>query len=172
LNVITILESSRSGQAPRSRARAIAFHHAGGYVFIGLFALMVWFMDQASRWLPGGNLTRCRRTRRSWRFTCSVSIRKVIIARKYKNDHSILMPLGHLFPPDSRALNPEEVVLQNHNGAVLRKALEMLPTNFREVLILRELEECPTERSQRSQACRPVPSCPAYRVPEDAFVKL
>jgi len=79
------------------------------------------------------------------------------------------MPLGHLFPPDSRALNPEEVVLQNHNGAVLRKALEMLPTTFREVLILRELEECPTERSQ---ACRPVPSCPAYRVPEDAFVKL
>ena len=44
LNVITILESSRSGQAPRSRARAIAFHRAGGYVFIGLFALMVWFM--------------------------------------------------------------------------------------------------------------------------------
>jgi len=76
LNVITILESSRSGQAPRSRARAIAFHHAGGYVFIGLFALMVWFMDQASKWLPGGNLTRCRRTRRSCRFTCSASIRK------------------------------------------------------------------------------------------------
>jgi len=50
----------------------------------------------------------------------------------------------NLFPSDSRALNPEEVVLQNHNGAVLRKALEMLPTNFREVLILRELEECPT----------------------------
>ena len=47
----------------------------------------------------------------------------------------------NLFPPDSRALNPEEVVLQNHNGAVLRKALEMLPPNFREVLILREPEE-------------------------------
>jgi RNA polymerase sigma-70 factor, ECF subfamily len=47
----------------------------------------------------------------------------------------------NLFPPDSRALNPEEVVLQIHNGAVLRKALEMLPPNFREVLILRELEE-------------------------------
>jgi RNA polymerase sigma factor (sigma-70 family) len=47
----------------------------------------------------------------------------------------------NLFPPDSRALNPEEVVLQKHNGAVLRKALEMLPANFREVLIMRELEE-------------------------------
>ncbi len=42
--------------------------------------------------------------------------------------------------PDSRNPNPEEVVLQNDSGAVLRKALEMLPPNFREVLILRELE--------------------------------
>ena len=47
----------------------------------------------------------------------------------------------NLFPSDSRARNPEEVVLQNHSGAVLRKALEMLPANSREVLILRELEE-------------------------------
>ena len=45
-----------------------------------------------------------------------------------------------LFPPDSRAPNPEEVVLQNDSGALVRKALEKLPANFREVLILRELE--------------------------------
>jgi RNA polymerase sigma-70 factor, ECF subfamily len=44
------------------------------------------------------------------------------------------------FPPDSHARNPEEVVLQNDNGTLLRKALEKLPPNFREVLILRELE--------------------------------
>src|SRR6266403_592234 len=47
----------------------------------------------------------------------------------------------NLFPPDTRTPNPEEVALQNDSGAVLRKALEMLPANFREVLILRELEE-------------------------------
>src|SRR5712692_6964039 len=46
----------------------------------------------------------------------------------------------NLFPPDSRAPNPEEVVLQNDSGTLLRKALEKLPPNFREVLILRELE--------------------------------
>jgi RNA polymerase sigma-70 factor (ECF subfamily) len=46
----------------------------------------------------------------------------------------------NLFPPDSRAPNPEEVVLQNDSGALVRKALEKLPLNFREVLILRELE--------------------------------
>jgi RNA polymerase sigma-70 factor (ECF subfamily) len=45
-----------------------------------------------------------------------------------------------LFPPDSRALNPEEAVLQNDSGTLLRSALEKLPLNFREVIILRELE--------------------------------
>jgi RNA polymerase sigma-70 factor (ECF subfamily) len=46
----------------------------------------------------------------------------------------------NLFFPDSRALNPEEVMLQNDCGTLVRRALENLPANFREVLILRELE--------------------------------
>ncbi len=46
----------------------------------------------------------------------------------------------NFFPPDSRAPNPEEVVLQNDSGTLVRKALEKLSTNFREVLILRELD--------------------------------
>jgi RNA polymerase sigma-70 factor (ECF subfamily) len=46
----------------------------------------------------------------------------------------------NLFPADFCALNPEEVVLQNDSATLVRKALEMLPQNFREVLILRELE--------------------------------
>ena len=45
------------------------------------------------------------------------------------------------FPPDSHAPNPEEVVLQNDSDTLVRKALQMLPSNSREVLILRELEE-------------------------------
>jgi RNA polymerase sigma factor (sigma-70 family) len=44
------------------------------------------------------------------------------------------------FPPDSRVLNPEQVVLRNDDRILVRKALEKLPLNFREVLILRELE--------------------------------
>jgi len=44
------------------------------------------------------------------------------------------------FLPDSRAPNPEEVVCQNDSAALLRTALEKLPPNSREVLILRELE--------------------------------
>ncbi|MGA2097241.1 MAG: sigma-70 family RNA polymerase sigma factor [Candidatus Acidiferrum sp.] len=46
----------------------------------------------------------------------------------------------NLLPPDSSALNPEEAVLQNDSNTQLRKALEKLPPNYREVLILRELE--------------------------------
>jgi RNA polymerase sigma-70 factor (ECF subfamily) len=45
-----------------------------------------------------------------------------------------------LIPPDSRDLNPEEFVLQNDSDKLVRKALENLPTNFREVLVLRELD--------------------------------
>ena len=45
-----------------------------------------------------------------------------------------------LFRPDSCAPNPEEVVLQNDSSTLVRKALEKLPPNYREVLILRELE--------------------------------
>src|ERR1700691_1662774 len=44
------------------------------------------------------------------------------------------------FPPDSSALNPQDVVLRNDKGFLVRKALATLPSNFREVLILRELE--------------------------------
>lgn len=45
-----------------------------------------------------------------------------------------------LYPPDFRDPNPEEVVLQNDSGTLVRKALEKLPANFREVLVLRELD--------------------------------
>jgi RNA polymerase sigma-70 factor (ECF subfamily) len=44
------------------------------------------------------------------------------------------------FPRDSRILNPEETMLQTDSSILVRKALEMLAPNFREVLILRELE--------------------------------
>jgi len=46
-----------------------------------------------------------------------------------------------LILPDPCAPNPEEVLLQDDGGTLVRKALEKLPPNFREVLILRELEE-------------------------------
>jgi RNA polymerase sigma-70 factor (ECF subfamily) len=44
------------------------------------------------------------------------------------------------FSPEFRTPNPEEALLQHDDETLVRKALETLPTNFREVLILRELE--------------------------------
>jgi RNA polymerase sigma factor (sigma-70 family) len=41
---------------------------------------------------------------------------------------------------DAHALNPEELALQSSNYELLRQALEQLPAEFREVIILRELE--------------------------------
>jgi RNA polymerase sigma-70 factor (ECF subfamily) len=43
-------------------------------------------------------------------------------------------------PPGSQDPNPEEIVLLNDSGSAMRKALEKLSPNCREVLILRELE--------------------------------
>ena len=46
----------------------------------------------------------------------------------------------NIFAPDVRSPNPEEAVLKNANGTLVREALQKLPPNLREVLILRELE--------------------------------
>jgi RNA polymerase sigma-70 factor (ECF subfamily) len=46
----------------------------------------------------------------------------------------------NLLPPDDHSPNPEEALLQNDSDTSVRKALETLPTSFREVLILREME--------------------------------
>ena len=45
-----------------------------------------------------------------------------------------------LFGPDLRTPNPEEALLQNASDKLVRQALEELPQNSREVLILREFE--------------------------------
>jgi hypothetical protein len=94
LNVIAILESSRSGQAPRSRARAIAFHRAGAYLFIGLFALMVWFMSKRLIGSAEGISADAAVHVDLAILLVPLLFVKVMIARKYKVYHSILMPLG------------------------------------------------------------------------------
>jgi RNA polymerase sigma-70 factor (ECF subfamily) len=47
----------------------------------------------------------------------------------------------NLFSPDCPELDPERALLQADNADLLRKALDTLPPNFREVLVLRELED-------------------------------
>jgi RNA polymerase sigma-70 factor (ECF subfamily) len=45
------------------------------------------------------------------------------------------------FVADARAHGPEEIALQNDLNAQVRLAIEKLPSNFREILVLRELQE-------------------------------
>ena len=47
----------------------------------------------------------------------------------------------NLLGPDPHARSPEEALLRDSNSELLRKALDELPPKFREVLVLRELEE-------------------------------
>jgi RNA polymerase sigma factor (sigma-70 family) len=42
---------------------------------------------------------------------------------------------------ESKAANPEEQLLERVDGQALRQALDALPADYREVLVLRELEE-------------------------------
>src|SRR5258708_8877694 len=93
-NVITMLQSSRPAQAPRIRARAIALHRAGGYLFIGLFAVMVWFMSKRLIGSPEALAGDAAIHMDLAILLAPLLFVKVMIARKYKNHHSILLPLG------------------------------------------------------------------------------
>jgi len=45
-----------------------------------------------------------------------------------------------LFGPDTNTVDPEEALLRSDRGRLLRQALEKLAMDYREVLILREIE--------------------------------
>src|SRR5438105_9176176 len=94
LNVITILQSSRPAQLGRTRARAIAVHRIGGYLFIGLFAVMVWFMSKRLMGSPEALSGDAALHIDFAILLAPLLFVKVMIARKYKNHHSMLLPLG------------------------------------------------------------------------------
>jgi RNA polymerase sigma-70 factor (ECF subfamily) len=52
----------------------------------------------------------------------------------------LLTPLDESQDFESRDLNPEELLLQSADTQMVRRALEELPVEFREVLLLREFE--------------------------------
>jgi RNA polymerase sigma factor (sigma-70 family) len=60
------------------------------------------------------------------------------VSRRASSEPTPLIVAQHDEADD--ALDPEERLLQQHTVAVVRTALEQLPVDFREVLVLRELE--------------------------------
>src|SRR6266404_5805539 len=94
LNVVTILESSRREGTPRTRTRAIALHRFSGYLFIGLFAVMVWSMSKrligSPEGLSGGTVVHVALAI----LLGPLLLVKVMVVRRYKNHYAILFPLG------------------------------------------------------------------------------
>jgi RNA polymerase sigma-70 factor, ECF subfamily len=76
---------------------------------------------------------------RAWLFTIVRNAWYSRVSPKANVAEGILLNDGQDQRPDN-ALNPEERLLQQHTVALVRKALEQLPVDFREVIVLREIE--------------------------------
>ena len=96
LNVVTILESSRRerAQQTQAQAQAITLHRVSGYLFIGLFAVMVWSMSKRLIGSPEGLSGATVAHVALAILLAPLLLVKVMVARRYKNHYAVLFPLG------------------------------------------------------------------------------
>jgi RNA polymerase sigma-70 factor (ECF subfamily) len=74
---------------------------------------------------------------RPWLLTI---VRNTYLTWVQKNRRKELAPLEEQ-DVESASANPEELLLEQVNGQSLREALDELPSEYREVLVLREMED-------------------------------
>lgn len=96
VNVVVMLEASRPSASERTRSRLIAVHRAGGYLFAILFCTMAYGMSQR---LAGSGITSHLPTHLVLHIVLVLALMpllllKLLIARRYKQSHSSLKPLG------------------------------------------------------------------------------
>jgi ferredoxin-NADP reductase len=96
VNVVLILEASRAATGQKARRRLLLAHRLGGYSFVILLSIMAYFMSQR---LMGAGLGKKLPTYIVVHVALvlllvPVVFLKVLIARRYKQSHSLLMPLG------------------------------------------------------------------------------
>src|SRR5215472_9975513 len=94
INVWLVLESWSAVKAAKASSRMIAFHRIGGYLFIGLFCVMTYFMMARVR---GGGADNSATVTIHLALAMVLSpmlFLKVVIARYYKNQHNVLLPIG------------------------------------------------------------------------------
>ena len=60
---------------------------------------------------------------------------------QHNRSPELSLPLDESHEIESKDLNPEVLLIQSADTLMVRQALEELPVEFREVLVLRELEE-------------------------------
>src|ERR1700756_3701619 len=94
INVWLVLEAWARVKAAKASALMLALHRIGGYVFIALFCVMSFFMIARLR-NGGGNASPTVTLHLALAMVLSpLLFIKVLIARYYKNQHSLLIPIG------------------------------------------------------------------------------
>ena len=76
---------------------------------------------------------------RAWLFTIVRNTWYTHVSRRANVTEATPLEGAHTEPPDD-ALDPEELLVQQHTVELVRAALEQLPVDFREVIVLREIE--------------------------------
>jgi ferredoxin-NADP reductase len=138
LNVWLVLEALSRVKAAGVRSRLLALHRIGGYLFIGLYCVMSFFMFARLR--SGGGDSSPLAT---LHFLLAVMLSpllliKVVIVRRYKNHYGLLMPLGLTIfvvafaliattagPYLARASRVEQVMLDSASGLPTAIDLEL-----------------------------------------------
>src|SRR6202451_778780 len=94
INVWLVLQASARVRDAKANTRLIASHRIGGYLFIALFCVMVYFM-LARRGDVGGGTSPGTMIHLTLAMILSpLLFVKVLIARYYKSYYSLLMPVG------------------------------------------------------------------------------
>jgi ferredoxin-NADP reductase len=94
LNVWLVLEAWSRMKTAKTSSRMLALHRAGGYLFIALYCVMAYFMV-ARLGMDGGDTSPTVTVHLVLALILSpLLFIKVLIARYYKNQHSLLLPIG------------------------------------------------------------------------------
>jgi len=94
INVWLVLEAWSRLKATKASSRMLALHRFGGYLFIGLFCVMAYFMVARLR-NEGGDTSATVTIHPALAMILSpLLFIKVLIARYYKNQQGLLMPIG------------------------------------------------------------------------------
>ena len=94
LNVWLVLEAWSRMKTAKTSTRMLALHRSGGYLFIALYCVMAYFMV-ARLGTDGGDPSPTVTVHLVLALIMSpLLFIKVLIARYYKNQHSLLLPIG------------------------------------------------------------------------------
>lgn len=94
INVWLVLEAWARVKNAKVSSRMLALHRIGGYLFIALFCVMTYFMSARLR-NGGGDASPAATLHAALAMILSpLLFIKTLIARYYKNQHGLLMPIG------------------------------------------------------------------------------